>query len=299
MEWLNYHHLLYFWTAARLGSVTAACAELHLAQPTVSAQIHALEESLGGRLFSRSGRNLVLTDLGRTVYRYADEIFGLGRQLLDAVHGRGDAHALQFTVGVADVMPKAVAYRILAPALSLPQQVRIVCREDKPDRLLAELAVQNLDVVLLDTPMPPTVRARAFSHLLGECGVTFFGAKPLALAHRKNFPKSLSGAPVLLPTDNTALRRSLDEWFERIGVRPRIVSEFEDSALLKAFGEQGLGLFPAPSAIEDEVHGKYGVESVGTADGVRERFYAISPERRIKHPAVVAISNAARSNLLG
>ena len=299
MEWLNYHHLLYFWTVARLGSVTAACAELHLAQPTVSAQIHALEESLGGRLFSRSGRNLVLTDLGRTVYRYADEIFGLGRQLLDAVHGRGDAHALQLTVGVADVMPKAVAYRILAPALSLPQQVRIVCREDKPDRLLAELAVQNLDVVLLDTPMPPTVRARAFSHLLGECGVTFFGAKPLALAHRKNFPKSLSGAPVLLPTDNTALRRSLDEWFERIGIRPRIVSEFEDSALLKAFGEQGLGLFPAPSVIEDEVHGKYGVESVGTADGVRERFYAISPERRLKHPAVVAISNAARSNLLG
>jgi LysR family transcriptional activator of nhaA len=202
-------------------------------------------------------------------------------------------------VGVADVMPKAVAYRILAPALSLSQQVRIVCREDKPDRLLAELAVQNLDVVLLDTPMPPTVRARAFSHLLGECGVTFFGAKPLALAHRKNFPKSLSGAPVLLPTDNTALRRSLDDWFERIGVRPRIVSEFEDSALLKAFGEQGLGLFPAPSVIEDEVHGKYGVESVGTADGVRERFYAISPERRLKHPAVVAISNAARSNLLG
>lgn len=299
MEWLNYHHLLYFWTVARLGSVTAACAELHLAQPTVSAQIRALADSLGGRLFTRSGRNLVLTDLGRMVYRYADEIFGLGRQLLDAVHGRGDVHALPLSIGVADVVPKAIAYRIIAPALGLSLPVRIVCREDKPERLLAELTVHNLDLVLLDTPMPPTVRTRAFSHLLGECGVTFFGAKPLASAFRKKFPQSLVGAPVLLPTDNTAVRRSLDEWFERIGVRPRIVSEFEDSALLKAFGEQGLGLFPAPSAITAEVQRQYHVDAVGTPEGVRERFYAISPERRLKHPAVVAISNAARSKLFG
>jgi LysR family transcriptional regulator, transcriptional activator of nhaA len=299
MKWLNYHHLLYFWTAARLGSITAACSELHLAQPTVSAQIHALEDSLGGRLFARSGRNLVLTDLGRTVYRYADEIFGLGRQLLDAVHGRGDAQALPLNVGVADVVPKAIAYLILSPALALPQQVRIVCREDKPDRLLAELAVQSLDLVLLDTPMPPTVRARAFSHVLGECGVTWFGAAALAAAYRDHFPSSLSDAPLLLPTDNTALRRSLDEWFERIGVRPRIVSEFEDSALLQAFGERGLGLFPAPNAIADEIRDKHRVEAVGVAQGVRERFYAISPERRLRHPAVVAISNAARNELFG
>ena len=299
MEWLNYHHLLYFWVVARQGSVTRAAAELRLAQPTVSTQLHALEQGLGEKLFARSGRRLVLTQVGRVVLRYADEIFGLGRELLDTVKGRPTGQPMRLTVGIADAVPKLIAYRLLQPALSVPQQVRIVCREDKPDRLLAELAVHGLDLVLSDAPIGPSTKIRAFNHLLGECGITFFATKTLARTCRRGFPRSLDGAPFLLPTDNTALRRSLDDWFESEGVRPRVVSEFEDSALLMAFGQAGMGLFAAPSAIEREVRNQYGVVTVGRLEALSERFYAISGERRLKHPAVVAISETARQRVFG
>ena len=299
MEWLNYHHLLYFWVVACHGSVTRAAAELRLAQSTVSTQLRTLEEVLGEKLFARTGRRLVLTDVGRLVFRYADEIFGLGRELLETVKGRPTGQPMRLTVGIADAVPKLIAYRLLRPALAVAEPVRIICREDMPDRLLAELAVHGLDLVLSDTPIGPTTKVRAFNHLLGECGVTFFGTPALARTRRRGFPRSLGGAPVLLPTDNTALRRSLDDWFESEDVRPRVVSEFEDSALLMAFGQAGMGLFPAPSAIERQVRSQYGVVVVGRLDAVCERFYAISGERRLKHPAVVAISEAARQRVFG
>ena len=273
MEWLNYHHLLYFWVVACHGSVTRAAAELRLAQPTVSTQLRTLEEVLGEKLFARTGRRLVLTDVGRLVFRYADEIFGLGRELLETVKGRPTGQPMRLTVGIADAVPKLIAYRLLGPALTGAEPVRIICREDKPDRLLAELAIHELDLVLSDAPIGPTTKVRAFNHLLGECGVTFFGTPALARTCRRGFPRSLGGAPMLLPTDNTALRRSLDDWFESEDIRPRVASEFEDSALLMAFGQAGMGLFPAPSAIERQVRSQYGVVVVGRLDAVCERFY--------------------------
>ena len=299
MEWLNYHHLLYFWMVAREGSVTRASQQLRLAQPTISGQLRSLENALGEKLFARVGRGLVLTEVGRVVYRYADEIFGLGRELQDTLKGRPTGRPVRLMVGVADVLPKLMAYRLLLPALTLPEPVHVVCREGTPEKLLAQLSVHGLDLVLSDAPMSPGLNVRAFSHLLGECGVSFFGSAKLVAAHRKGFPKSLRGAPLLLPTENTTLRRSLDQWFDTHGIRPRVVGEFEDSALLEVFGRAGKGLFPAPDSIEAEVRAHFGVKLVGRLPGVRERFYAISVERRLKHPAVVAISEAARQEIFG
>lgn len=294
MDWLNYHHLLYFWVVAREGSIVKASEQLRLAQPTISGQLRALEESFGQKLFVRQGRGLVLTEFGRMVYRHADEIFTLGRELTEAIKGRPAGRPVRFMVGVADVVPKLVAYRLLEPALRLSEPVRVVCREGTPERLLAALAVHELDLVLTDGPIGPGVKVRAFSHLLGECGVTFFGTPELATRYKRRFPKSLDGAPMLLPLPSTALRRGLDQWFDANGVRPSIVGEFADSALLNSFGQAGVGIFPAHSVIEAEVKRQYGVRVVGLAEDIRERFYAISVERRLKHPAVVAISESAR-----
>jgi len=299
MQWLNYHHLLYFWTVAREGSVTRASQQLRLAQPTVSGQLKALEDALGERLFERTGRRLVLTDVGRVVFRYADEIFSLGRELQDTLKGRPTGRPVRFTVGVADAVPKLVAYRLLLPALSLPEPVHVVCREDKPERLIAELAAHSLDLVISDGPLGAGAKVKAYSHLLGETPVGIFGADALAAAHRRGFPRSLEGAPLLVPTESSSLRRSLDQWLDAEGIRPRVVGEIEDGALLKTFGQAGLGLFPAPLAIEAEVRAQFGVKLVGRLDAVRERFYALSVERKIKHPAVLAISEAARRKLFG
>lgn len=295
MDWLNYHHLLYFWTVAREGSVARASERLRLAQPTISGQIRALERSLGHKLFVKKGRGLALTEFGRMVYRHADEIFRLGGELMEAVKGRPSGQPLRLTVGIADVMPKLVTYRLLEPAIRLPEPVRIVCREDRPERLLADLAVHELDIVLADAPIPPSVKVRAYNHLLGECGVSVLATRELAARHSKGFPKSLDGAPMLLPLEGTALRRSLDQWLDAHEIRPRIIAECDDSALIKAFGQAGAGLFVASDVIEEEVRRQYGVRVVGRVPEVRERFYAISVERRLKHPAVVAISEAARS----
>jgi LysR family transcriptional activator of nhaA len=241
----------------------------------------------------------VLTEMGRVVFRYAEEIFALGRELRDAVKGRPVGRPLSLVVGVADVVPKLVARRLLEPALQRPETVRLVCREDKPDRLLAELAVHNLDVVLSDAPVGPSIRIRAFSHLLGECGVVFLATPELAAAHKRKFPKSLDGAPMLLPTETSALRRALDHWFGARGVRPKVVGEFDDSALLVECGEQKMGIFPVPAIVAETVERQYRVKAVGSADPVRERFYAISIERKLTHPAVVAISDEARQRLFG
>jgi LysR family transcriptional activator of nhaA len=297
VEWLNYHHLLYFYTVAREGSVTRASEVLRLAQPTLSGQIRKLEESLDEKLFVRQGRNLVLTDMGRVVYRYADEIFGLGREMMDTLRGRPSGRPSRLVVGVADIVPKLVCHHVLETALSLEEPVQLVCREGKTDDLLAALAVQGFDLVITDAPLAPHVKVRAFNHLLGQCDVSFFAEPKLAARLRRGFPKSLEGAPMLLPTENTSLRRSLDQWFEGLDVRPRVVAELEDTALMKVFGQHGSGVFPSPSILADEIRKQHGVRVVGTSSDVVESFYAITVERRIKHPAVAAITEAARDRV--
>jgi len=297
MKYLNYHHLRVFWTAAREGGVTRASEKLHVSQPTVTTQIRALEQALGQKLFTRSGRRLILTEPGRSAYRYADEIVGLGQELMDKMEGGSPAREVRLTVGIADVLPKLIAYRILEPAVRLPEPVRVEGIEDAPERLLAELAVFRLDVVLADAPVGPTVRVRAYNHLLGECAVSVFGADRLVRTYRRGFPRSLHGAPFLLPRQDSALRLALDDWFEREGVRPQIVGEFDDSALMNALGQAGLGLFPAPDPIAAEVCRQYDVRSLGTIKAVRQRFYAITVDRKLKHPAVIAICEAARRKL--
>lgn len=299
MDRINYHHLLYFWSVAREGSLAGAAKALRLAQSTISKQIHQLEADLGCPLFARSGRRLVLSESGRLVYRYAEEIFGLGREMLGTLRDRPIGKPGRLTVGVADVVPKLLAERVIAPALSLPGGVHLVCREDRPERLLADLALHGLDVVLADVPASPSVGVRAVNHLLGESDITFFASADVAVRIREGFPASLHGAPILLPTPHTALRRALDEWFAASGLRPLIVAEFDDSALLKVFGARGKGVFPAVSVIGEEVQAQYGVEAVGTVPTIREQLFAITVERRIKNPAVVALCEAARPLLLG
>jgi len=294
VEALNHHHLYHFWTVVREGGVTRASEKLHLSQPTVSGQLRELEEALGEKLLARSGRTVVLTDIGRTVYRYADEMLGLDRELLEAVKGRPTRRG-KLAVGVAMVVPKLVAYQMLEPALRLPEPIQLDCMHERPERLLAELAIYGLDVVLADAPAPPAVKVRAYSHLLGECAVSVFGTERVAAAHRRGFPRSLDGAPFLLPSEDSALRLSLEEWFQKQKVRPRVVGTFEDSALLDAFGQAGAGLFAMPAAIEAEVRRQYRVRVVGRLDSVRQRFYAITVERKLQNPAVIAIFERARA----
>lgn len=299
MPWLNYHHLLYFWTVARTGSVTKACQELNLTQPAVSAQIRMLERAFGEKLFSKRGRNLVLTDVGRLVYRYADEIFLLGREMQETLAGRPSGRPQRLVVGVCDQVPKLIAFRLLEPALRRGEGVQLVLRDDKPDRLFADLAIHSLDLVISDAPVGASAKVRAFNHLLGETDVSIYATPTLATHYRRKFPESLDGAPFLLPTDGTMLRRSLTAWFDSMGVRPNVVAEIDDSALLKTFGQGGIGLFAAPTAIEADVMQQYGVKSVGRLESVKERFYAVSVERKITHPIVKEITSEARTALFG
>lgn len=297
MDWLNYHHLLYFWTIAREGSLSRASAELRLSPSAISGQIRVLENSMGDRLFVRSGRSLILSETGRIVYRYADEIFRLGKELQDTLKDRPIGRPLRVSVGVADVIPKLVARDLLEPALRLPGSVRLVCRDDKPDRLLAELALHELDVILMDAPASPHIKVKAFNHLLGECDIMILGRKELVADYRGTFPSSLSGAPILMPSENTALRRALDHWFEENGIRPQVMGEFEDNALLNVFGQMGIGLFPAPSIVSAEVRRQFGVDIAGRLPDVRQRFYAVTVERWIMNPAAAAICHEARKLL--
>lgn len=297
MDWLNYHHLLYFWTVVREGGVVAAGRKLRLSQPTVTGQVRALEQSLGEKLFERAGRKLVLTEVGRYVYRYADEIFTLGNELQNGLKGLPTARPRKLLVGVAEVMPKLIAHRLLEPAMRMAEEVQLICTEDRTEKLLSDLSQHALDLVLSDSPVPPASGIRAYNHLLGECGMTLFATARLAASLRRGFPKSLDGAPFLLPAETTPSRRSLMQWLDAQGVRPRVRGEFQDSALMKAFGQAGEGVFPGPSVIEAEIRSQYDVEVVGRVDAVREHFYALTVERRLRHPAAVAISEAARTQL--
>lgn len=297
MEWLNYHHLFYFWTVMREGSITAASEKLRLAQSTISAQLSRLEDSLEVKLTQRVGRNLEPTDAGQLVLRYADEIFSLGREMMDSLKGRPGSGPLSLKVGIVDVVPKLVAQKLLEPTGKLPEQVRLICHEGKDESLLAELALHNLDVVLTDTPLRSGLSIKAYNHLLGECGISFFCAQELAEKLHGEFPNFLNNAPMLLPMAMSALRRMLDQWFDKLDIQPIIVGEFVDSALVKVFGQAGQGIFVAPTVIENEVIKQYQVQLIGRTNDIKEKFYAISVERIIKHPAVAAISEDAHQKL--
>ena len=297
MASLNFKHLRYFWVVAKAGGIARASERLHLTPQTISGQISLFEDLLGYKLFARVGRRLELTDSGRTVLNYADEIFTLGEELEGVLRSPAEGRPLQFRAGVADAVPKVVAYRLLEPAMRLPEPMHMVCREGKLASILADLAVHRLDIVIADCPMPAAVSVKGFSHLLGECGLTFFATAKLARKHKGPFPHLLGGAPLLLPGEQAAVRPRLIRWVDEQRIHPRIVGEFDDGALLKAFGRAGVGIFAAPSAIADQVRRQYGVVSVGRTEAVSEAFYAISVERRLTHPAVVAITSAARKEL--
>lgn len=297
MEWLNYHHLFYFWSVVRAGSINKASVELRVSAPAISTQLRLLENQFGEKLLVRSGRRLALTEVGRTVFSYAEDIFSLGRELMDVVKNRPTGRPLRLDVGVVDAVPKTIAQLLLEPATHLRESVRIVCREATSSQLLARLATHELDVVLSDSPVDPNLSIRAYSHLLGQSGIMFVVAAEIAGRFRRNFPVCLNGAPFFLPTDNTALRHSLDYWFESEGIRPNVIGEFEDYALLRAFGETGKGVYPVPSVFHKQLQKLKGMRVIGETDKVRMQFYAISAERKLQHPAVVAISDAARNKI--
>lgn len=297
MQWLNFHHLLYFWTVAREKTIARACEILHLAQPTISSQIHELERNLGHKLFTRSGRYLELTDIGKIVYRYADEIFSVSREMLDTIKGRSSDAPRKLVVGIVDALPKHIAYSLLEPALKLPENIQLVCREDSLDILLQELASSEIDIVLSDSPVTSAVKIRAFNHLLGESGISILGTKALATALRQGFPQSLNNAPFLMPARHSSVRRDLDHWFATHDIHPFVRAEFDDSALMKVFGQAGEGLFAVPSVLDQKICKQFQVQRVGRIDEIQERYFAISGERKLKHPAVIAISEAARGNL--
>jgi len=293
---MNLKHLHYFWTVARTGSVAAAAERLHLTPQTVSAQIKLLEDALGSALFQPAGRGLKLTEAGQLALGYADEIFALSDALQATLGRTHGAPSLPFRVGISDAVPKNIAYRLLSPVTEMPEPVRLICHEGKLDRLLAELALHRLDMVVADRPLPSGVRVRGFNHKLGESDVAFFAAPKLARGCGE-FPACLDGKPLLLPGEDSTARGRLEQWLEAQRLVPSIVGEFDDAALMKAFGQAGRGFFPAPAVLADEVEQQYGVREVGRTSAVREAFYAITGERRITHPAVRAVTEAARDSL--
>lgn len=294
---LNFKHLHYFLAVAKYGGVNRAAERLHLTPQTLSGQIGQFEQRLGTSLFHREGRRMELSSTGKLALSYAEEIFHVSAELEALLRGGPRDPAIPFRVGIADVVPKSIAHQLLAPVLTLAEPIRLICREDRLERLLADLAIHRLDMVLADRPMPPGLDVKGYSHPLGECGVAFFATPDLAARLGKDFPACLDGAPMLVPGEDSALRAPLMRWLERRGLRPRVVAEFDDSALMKAFGQSGSGVFPAPAAMALEIEAHYGVVPLGQTDDMHERFFAISAERRLTHPAVVAVSDAARAGL--
>ncbi len=294
---LNYKHLYYFWVVSQESSLTRAADRLHLTPQTICGQIQCLEDRLGIKLLRREGRGMRLTESGKTVFDYADRIFALGEELTEAIHRQTDGRFRRFTVGVTDCLPKLIAYRLLQPALALPDKFRIQCQEDRLENLITGLAAHKLDLILSDRPLPPDIPVKAFNHLLGESGVSFFAAPSIAGAYFERFPHSLNNVPLLMATADSAMRGRLWSWFEGLDIHPRLVGEFADSALMKAFGQAGAGVFYAPTVIENEVTHQYQVTVIGRTEDVREHFYVISLEKRLKHPAVTTIHNTARDSL--
>ena len=297
MTILNFKHLRYFWIVAKTGSIARAAEQLHLAPHSISGQLKEFEAVLGVELFRRVGRNLELTDAGRGILGYADDIFSIGDELLDSLSEQKAKKLLPFRVGIADSVSKAVAYQLVEPALQLEEPLRLICREGRLASLLAELAIHRLDMIIADRPMPPHLNVRGYNHLLGESGLSVFGTRSLAKKLSGKFPDSLNKAPFLLPGEDVAIRSKLMLWFEDNNLRPHIIGEFDDSAMMKAFGQAGVGLFVAPTAIVKHVCEQYKVIEVGRIDSVIEQLYAITTERRITHHAIVAISKAAQEDI--
>jgi len=294
---LNYQHLLYFWSVVRTGSVTSAARELSLSVPTVSAQLRTLEQRLGEKLLKKAGRGLIPTEVGRVVFTFAEQIFAVGQELIDALEQRPSQKPLRLAVGIDDVVPKEIAHRLLDPAMRLGQPVRIHCREGTLERLVHSLAMHELDVVISDAPASPTLNVRAYNHLLGSSGVCWMATPAIAASLRRGFPRSLDGIPMLLPTDDTAIRRMLDQWLEQHELRPLLVGEFEDYALLREFARAGHGFAPVPTVQEPQFRREYGFQRIGAARTVTAQFFAITLERRIKHPALAAVVAGARKLL--
>lgn len=294
---LNYRQLHYFWVVAKTGSIVRACDQLNLTAQTISGQISLLEKTLGVDLFQRVGRQLELTEAGRLTLPYAEQMFQLGNELEALLRAQPDEQQILFRVGVADVVPKSIVYRLIAPTMELNEPVRITCREDKLERLLADLAIQRLDLVISDSPMPSHLDIKGYSQKLGECGISFFATAELCERYGHDFPQGMQGAPLLIPGQESVVGSRLMRWFAELKVQPRIIGEFDDSALMKAFGKSGSGIFVAPSVIADEVQAQYGVQLLGQTDAVTESFYAISVERKVKHPGIVAITEGARRKL--
>ena len=297
MEQLNFHHLFYFWKVVCAGSITKACEELRVAPPTVSAQLRDLEDHLGEKLLTRSGRKLIPTEMGLVVHRRAEEIFSIGREIIDTVKQRPSSRPLRIVVGIDDVVPKEIVYRLIEPVFHLHTTVSLLCHESSLERLIAELVLHEIDVVLSDAPVTPSLNMRVYSHYLGDCGVVWMASKPFAKLYRRDFPKSLKGAPVLLPTNDTAIRRKLDQWFAAVGVEPKVVGEFEDFALLRVFGREGAGVFPVPTTLERQYYRQDSVVRLGTARKVTANFYAISAEPKLTHPGAIAICEFARREI--
>jgi LysR family transcriptional activator of nhaA len=291
---LNFKQLHYFWRVAKAGSIARAAGQLRLAPQTISAQIGTLEGALGAELFRRVGRRLELTAAGELTLSYAEEIFQIGRELEANLRNQADSRDILFRVGVADVVPKSIAYRLLAPGLTFGGRVRLVCREDKLERLFAEIAVHRLDLVIADRPLPAALGVKGHSHSLGRTGLAFFAIPELAAGYRQGFPQSLSGAPMLIAGEGSTMQMGLTRWFSDHAIEPRIVGEFEDSALMKAFGKAGIGIFPAPTILAEEIEAQFGAVQIGQAEGLSTEYFAISVERKLTHPAVLAISEAAR-----
>lgn len=294
---INYRQLHYFWVVAKAGGVARAAEQLNLTPQTLSGQISQLATSLGVELFRKVGRRLVVSEQGRQVLSYADEIFQIGRELEERVRNQKDERQLLFRVGIADVMPKSIAYQLLAPSLVLPEPVRLVCREDKFERLLGELALHRLDLVLADRPIPSGVDVKGYSHRLGVCGISFMAASSLAASLVGTFPHCLDGAPLLIPGEDSAVRAPMLRWLRAQDVHPRLVGEFDDGALMKAFGQAGAGVFPVPTPLAMDLSTQNAVETVGQTDAVAEKFYLITVERKLTHPAAKAVSDAAHKAL--
>ncbi|MFH1701791.1 MAG: transcriptional activator NhaR [Candidatus Zixiibacteriota bacterium] len=297
MDWLNYHHLMYFWTVVRKGGLTPAAEELRLSPSTVSTQIQQLEHVLGYKLFDRSGRQMIVNDVGQVVFRYAEEIFSLGRELQDALEDRPAERPIRVQIGIADVLSKLFVGKLLAPILGSPQSYHLVCREDHPDNLISQLILHDLDIVLTDSPLSPNLRVRGFNHLLGSSPLAVYGTSSMVARYKEDFPKSLNDAPFILPGDRSELRGSLERWFESHNIRPKVVAECDDSALIKSLGKTNVGLFVAPQITGKETMQQYRVKEIGYLENIEENYYAISMDRRIKHPAIQAIVEYAKRSV--
>jgi LysR family transcriptional regulator, transcriptional activator of nhaA len=299
VEWLNFHHLRYFWMVARKGGVRKAAEALHVSQPSISAQLRLLEESLGQKLFRRSGRNLVLTDAGQLVLNYADEIFSAGRELMNAIKQRPGKHPIRLNIGLTDAFPKLITFEILRAAFRSDEAVHVICREGEIGPLVNQLQAHRLDIILADEPASSTLKAKTFNHRLGRSGITFCAVPALSAKLRRNFPQSLDGAPALLPATNMGMRAAVEAWFDKQGIRPRVVGEFEDSALMEVCSAGGRGFTVVHTVIDRAALKHYNLRVIAKVQDCSSEFYAITAERLVNHTAAIAITEHAYANLFG